>query len=30
MFQSQSACDGWTYWRIPTDHGLVPIDMLRG
>jgi modification methylase len=27
--QSQSACNGWTYWHFRTDKGLAPIDRLR-
>jgi modification methylase len=29
IVQSQSACNGWTYWHIRTDKGLTPIDVLR-
>ncbi len=29
IVQSQSACNGWTYWHIRTDKGLAPIDVLR-
>jgi len=24
------ACNGWTFWHIRTDSGLMPIDVLRG
>jgi modification methylase len=27
--QSAPACNGWTYWHLRTDAGLVPIDTLR-
>lgn len=27
--QSAPACNGWTYWHLRTDSGLVPIDTLR-
>ena len=27
--QARSACNGWTYWHVPTDEGLAPIDALR-
>ena len=29
IVQAQSACNGWTYWHIRTDKGLIPIDVLR-
>lgn len=29
MIEGQSACNGWTYWRLRTDKGLAPIDILR-
>ncbi len=27
--QARGACNGWTYWHVPTDEGLAPIDVLR-
>lgn len=27
--QRTPACNGWTYWHLKTDTGLVPIDILR-
>ncbi|NJR20207.1 MAG: site-specific DNA-methyltransferase [Hyphomonadaceae bacterium] len=27
--QATPACNGWTYWHMRTDAGLVPIDTLR-
>lgn len=27
--QRAPACNGWTFWHIRTDAGLVPIDILR-
>lgn len=27
--QHAPACNGWTYWHLRTDSGLVPIDTLR-
>ena len=27
--QGAPACNGWTFWHIETDRGLVPIDTLR-
>jgi modification methylase len=27
--QHAPACNGWTYWHLRTDAGLVPIDTLR-
>ncbi|GBF57032.1 modification methylase DpnIIB [Candidatus Phycosocius bacilliformis] len=27
--QHAPACNGWTYWHLRTDKGLVPIDTLR-
>ena len=29
LAQSAPACNGWTYWHLRTDKGLVPIDVLR-
>jgi modification methylase len=29
LVQSAPACNGWTYWHLRTDKGLVPIDVLR-
>lgn len=29
LAQSATACNGWTYWHIKTDGGLIPIDNLR-
>lgn len=23
------ACNGWTFWHVRTDNGLIPIDLLR-
>ncbi|HBB56087.1 MAG TPA: modification methylase [Hyphomonadaceae bacterium] len=25
----QPACNGWTFWHVETDQGLLPIDILR-
>ena len=27
--QGAPACNGWTFWHVETDAGLVPIDLLR-
>lgn len=27
--QGLDACNGWTFWHVPTDRGLVSIDLLR-
>jgi len=29
LIENAPACNGWTYWRIKTDRGLVAIDALR-
>ncbi|GIU67334.1 site-specific DNA-methyltransferase [Candidatus Phycosocius spiralis] len=29
QIQRAPACNGWTYWHLRTDAGLVPIDTLR-
>ena len=23
------ACNGWTFWHVRTDGGLIPLDVLR-
>ena len=27
--QGAPACNGWTFWHVPTDRGPMPIDVLR-
>jgi modification methylase len=27
--QGAPACNGWQFWCVPTDSGLMPIDFLR-
>ena len=27
--QGAPACNGWTFWHVPTDRGSMPIDVLR-
>lgn len=27
--QGAPACNGWTFWHVETDGGLIPIDVLR-
>ena len=27
--QGAPACNGWTFWHVPTDRGPAPIDVLR-
>jgi modification methylase len=27
--QQATACNGWTYWHVRTDAGLMPVDLLR-
>lgn len=29
LLENAPACNGWTYWRVKTDQGLRPIDVLR-
>ncbi|MBS7538743.1 site-specific DNA-methyltransferase [Ancylobacter lacus] len=29
LAQGAEACNGWTFWHVPTRDGLVPIDSLR-
>ncbi len=29
MVDRAAACNGWTFWRLKTDRGLEPIDVLR-
>jgi modification methylase len=29
LAQGLEACNGWAFWHVETDKGLVPIDALR-
>jgi modification methylase len=30
IVQGRDACNGWTFWHMETQQGLIPIDALRG
>ena len=29
LVQGQDACNGWTFWHVANEEGLVPIDTYR-